>query len=328
MMRDPIAIQQRIPSAQDAADEDFTASLQHLFNHDAWGNMGHYLYTNGGAKLFEKILTSSYTPYIGESILIQDNLGDISSWAGDIDTVIIIGPGPARSIQSKEIPVLKTLSNLKRVHVVDLSPEFNRQSLAALSQELPSTVSIKPFEADYAQLTSDAFEPYERALVISTGSLTNFENCPKDQFPSKQIREHLLRFKGFAKSGGKILWGYDSILDPGEYNTPEVSNFLMYPLEKAKKLPGVNLDASKFKHETRAYEAASLLAHEWVATEGQYVDINGERFLVDKDSRLMMFGSVKPDPSKLEGLVTPLGLDTAFIKREPGGAVLHGFNCK
>ncbi|MDD3019409.1 MAG: L-histidine N(alpha)-methyltransferase [Alphaproteobacteria bacterium] len=300
-------------------------SLVDLFEHVHWGNMGPELYRNGGSKKFERILTSTYTPYSGETKLISDNLPMISSWAQDTETAIIVGPGPAMSVMAKEIPVLQSLPNLKKVIVIELSPEFNKESTAAIQTVLPN-VKMSSYLEDFRTVDLSA-ESYSSALVISTGGLTNFENISTDHFPHAQVTSHLQAIKRLAKSGGKFMWGYDSSTDADRYNRKEISEFLLYPLEKASKRSGVIIDPTGFEHITYANTAASVLSHDWVVTRDQDIQIGNQHYALSAGEKFVAFSSAKLTPDKTARSAAFQGINTNVYYSDGDGVVIHTFDC-
>lgn len=310
-------------------DKELLQRLRDLFSSTRSGIMGPDLYRNGGAAKFEKILKGSgeYTPFSGEVELLSQNKGFISEWANEIETAIIVGPGPGRSVAAKEIQILSVMPHLKRVITLELSPTFNKQSAAVLRSSLPN-VSVYPFEVDFRTADISQIENNKPALVISTGSFTNYEDCQTQSFPSRKVLAHLSRLTELAGATGKILWGYNSNLNADQYNTPIVDDFLMYPLEKASKMENVRLDPAGFRHETRASEAASTLTHYWVATMDQDVRIDGEPFAINQGELFPMFFSVAQSPERLARLLDgSCNVNSTFFKKGQSGAVIHGFEC-
>lgn len=296
-----------------------------LFCHVNWGNMGPALYSNGGAARFERILQDVYTPYSGEKALIQNNLPEISDWAKDISTVIIIGPGPARSIRAKERQILQSLPKLRQVVISELSREFNKQSSAEIKRLFPN-ISVTALQQDFRTINLDNVD-YDSALVISTGGFTNFERMTADHFPHSQVSEHLATIKRLARHGGKFLWGYDSSIDVSRYNCPEVSEFLLYPLEKASKMDGVTLDPRGFEHKTLANRAASVLSHDWIVTRDQNVFIGDRSYAFSVGEKFVAFSSAKPDPTKIIRAASLQGIVSHKIYRDDTGSVIHALNC-
>lgn len=310
-------------------DTELLQRLRDLFSSTRTGIMGPDLYRNGGADKFEKILKGSgeYTPFFGEVELLGQNKEYISEWAGGIETAIIVGPGPGRSVAAKEIQILSVMPKLKRIITLELSPTFNKQSAAALRTALPQ-VDVYPFEVDFRTADLSQIENSKPALVITTGSFTNYEDCQTQSFPSRKVLAHLARLTDLAGANGKILWGYNSNLNAAQYNTDIVDDFLMYPLEKASKMDNVRLDPKGFKHETRASEAASTLTHYWVATKDQDVRIHGEPFAINSGELFPMFFSVAQSPERLARLLDgSCQVQSSFYKKGSSGAVIHGFDC-
>lgn len=313
------------------ADQDLLSRLCALFSGAVSGNMGPDLYRNGGAQKFESIIASGvgkYTPFSGETELLKRNSDSISEWAEGLETAVIIGPGPARSVRQKEIPLLKKIAGLKRVIALELSPAFNAQSAKELRVQLPH-VEVHSFEVDFRTADLSQIANSKPALVISTGSFTNYENCQTHSFPQGKVLSHIGKFAEIAGAGGKMLWGYNSELDPDQYNRPIIDDFLMYPLVKASNMDGVMLDPDGFKHETLSYSAASILTHYWTAVRDQDVEINGIRFPVNAGERFPMFFSVAQSPERLVRLIDSpaVPVNSSFFKRSESGAVVHGFDC-
>lgn len=309
------------------ADISLLGRLTDLFHHKHWGNMGPELYKNGGARRFENILTSSYRTYFAEQAMIRGNLPAISAWAKETETAIIIGPGPSRSVISKELPVLEALPNLKRVVLIELSPEFNRQSSEALSERLDSSISVSSYTQDFRTVDLSGID-YESALVISTGAFTNFEDTPNGHFPHAQFENHLEAIKRLAKKGGQFLWGYDSSLDPRQYNNDNISNFLLYPLQKASNMEETVLDASGFRHMTYADQDSSSLSHAWVVTKDQDVTILDQSYAFSKGEKFVSFTSAKLSPNKTQRSAFLLGVTTNEIYSDTNGTVIHTFDCR
>lgn len=310
-------------------DRELLQRLSDIFSGTRTGIMGPDLYRNGGADKFEDILegNSVYTPFSGEVALLEQNQNYISDWAGDIGTAVIVGPGPARSVLSKEVKILSSMKSLRRVITLELSPNFNEQSASALRTALLN-VTVHPFQIDFRKADLSQIENSKPALVITTGSFTNYEDCQTNSFPSRKVLTHLGKLVELAGKDGKILWGYNSTLDAEQYNRAVVDDFLMYPLVKASKMAGVSLDPNGFKHETRASEAASTLTHYWVATHNQNVRIGGENFPINAGESFPMFFSVAQSPDRLSRLLDGSSqVRSSFYKQGRSGAVLHGLDC-
>lgn len=310
----------------ESANRALVRRLTDLFEGKASANMGPELYQNGGADLFEALIQSvGYNPYAGEIALIEQHKGEISKWAQDVETAIIVGPGPEVSVKHKELPILRGLRNLRRIHVIELSRVFNEQSSNLLRREIPN-VEVVSHVKDFMKMSNGVDLP-SPALVISTGSLTNYENCLTDRFPSHQLKQHLLAFRRLAGEGGKVLWGYDSHLSTGAYDSPLVSDFLLHPLKRAAQINGVTIDPSGFVHRSDCHQQASLVAHTWLAVRDQMVTINGEDHFVSQSDRFMVFCSVKPCSDKVVQIERAAKLKTYIYKIEDRGAVLHAFDC-
>lgn len=311
------------------AERALMRRLCDLFSHRSWGNLGPELYQNGGADLFTRILTggdNGYKSHSGEKGLIELHKEGIASWAEGMDTAILVGPGPEVSVRHKEIPILRGLPNLRRIVVVELSPVFNRASCSVLHDEFPKAQVI-PYHRDFMKLELEGSLSYGNALVISTGSLANYEKCPSHSFPSAQLTAHLEAFRKLAREGGKVLWGYHSRLDADHYRSDAVREFLLYPLVKASKIKGVEIDPSLFSYEPRICEQASAAFHDWVVVRQGNIKVGDKRFVVFQDERYGMFCSVKPDPEKVEPLGRNVRLPTWSTFREESGGVLHAFDC-
>ncbi len=303
-----------------------------LFNNQAHGNMGPALYTNGGGSRYSTILSTNeqYAPYQGEVALIQEHTYDVAKWAGDIDTVIIVGPGPAQAIETKELPILRHLLNLKTVKLIDLSADFNNQAKDALEQQYGESVNVETYTGDFQTVTING--NYPRALVITTGSLTNFENAPIDNFPTATAKSYMKRFQELAKSGGKIVWGYDSNNNKPaleqEYNTPEIADFILNPLYKLSAAADVTLDPAKFSYTAEFFPRGSHLAHYWTATENQNIKIDNDVLNVFKDDRFLCFSSIKLNPDRLNLLAQNQNKGIkSYTHYSKDGQVLHCFDC-
>lgn len=322
----PYTARGAISLADASALNGLAKDLSDLFNNVRHGHLGPVLYSNGGSALFTKaIQTTGYNPFKGEVGLIQANLDSIADWAKDIENVIIVGPGPAVSLQNKEIPILERLTALKRISLVEQSPDFIRADMEALNERFPQ-VDVKAFEANFLQhVPHPSSQP---ALVISTGSLTNFENAAFENFPGKQLTEALAAFKTLAGQDGKVLWGYNSKLHDEGYQSQAIADFLLYPLHKAAQLQGIFIDPENYKYESKVYPQASHLAHQWVAHAFERVEIGGRMHHINPGDRFTMFSSITPDPKKVARLSKEQNMITPFVFSEDGGAVLHGFDCR
>ena len=320
----------RTVSRRHKADDALLVRLCDLFSGNRTGNLGPDLYRNGGAEKFENILSGAqaYTPFSGEIKLLNDNAEKIGQWIGNIETAIIVGPGPGRSVQQKELTILSHMQNLQRVITIELSPVFNQQSADVLRANL-SGVAVHSFEMDFRDTDLSHIADSQPALVISTGSLTNYEDCQPHSFPQGQVTKHISKLAELAGSQGKILWGYNSSLNAEQYNRPQIDDFLMYPLVKASRMGDVRLDASGFRHETKANTSASTLTHYWIATCDQDVEINGTCFAINEGEHFPMFFSVAQSPERLERLIKSFPkISSFFYEKDGSGAVIHGFDCK
>lgn len=303
-----------------------------LFSGNIHGNMGPDLYTNGGSDKYSRIIATNedYVPYQGEVALIDEKKETIARWARDIDTVIIIGPGPAQTIANKELPILKNMAKLKTVKLIDLSAQFNAEAQNVLEKNLKS-VTVESYTGDFMTVTPN--ENYRNALVITTGSLTNFEDASTEQFPALIAGKYLSRFQELAKPGGKILWGYDSNSDKAalekEYDTAEIQEFILNPLNKLAATTGVAMNPGKFTYTPEFHPRSSHLAHYWTATDDQTIAIDGHTIDIFKDSRFICFSSIKLEPSRLDVVARNRGIKpyTSYKARD-NGQVLHCFDCK
>ena len=303
-----------------------------LFTNVSRGNMGPALYTNGGSNKYSDILSTNdqYMPFQGEVALIDKHKESIAKWAKDVDTVIIIGPGPTQAIASKEVPILRLLPNLKTVQLIDLSEQFNIEARDVITTVLPD-LKVEYYTGDFRNVTTN--QNYSRALVMTTGSLTNFEDAPVDNFPSATASGYLNRFQELAKSGGKILWGYDANADKDslieEYDTPEIAAFILNPLVKLQNTPGVQIDPSKFEYKPEFLPRGSHLAHNWEVTEDQTIKIDGQAIEVFQGDRFLCFSSIKLNPSRLTILARAKGLQQhKSYTHDQDKQVLHCFDCK
>ena len=302
-----------------------------LFTNRRVGNMGPDLYTNGGGDKYSQIISTNeqYIPYQGEVALIQEKKSDIARWAKDIDTVIIIGPGPAQTMETKELPILKLLPALKTVKLIDLSEQFNAQAAKVLEQSFEPPLYVETYTGDFNTVTLN--QNYSRALVITTGSLTNFEDAPLDSFPSSIAGSYLRRFQEMAKPGGKILWGYDSNSNAAaieaEYESSEISAFVLNPLNKLSSTSGVDIDPKKFIYTPEFFPRGSHLAHYWTATAPQNVEIDDETISIFEGDRFLCFSSIKLNPDKLNIIAQNKGLSShCAFTHSNSKQILHCFD--
>lgn len=299
--------------------------LSDLFNNVRHGHLGRALYSNGGSERFAKVTqTKSYVPFKGEAGIIQAHKEEIAHWAGNIENVIIVGPGPAMSLEAKESEILKLMSP-KTISILDISPEFLKAAQAKIKEIFPHVI-VKAYEVDFLHHKPDPST--QPALVISTGSLTNFENAPYENFPGRQLNESLSAFKNLAGPNGKVLWGYNSALNDEGYDSQEVANFILYPLEKAALRQGIFINPENFSYARKLYPQAAHLAHQWVANAYERVQIGDEMINISRGDRFTAYSSICPDPTKVSKLSKEQNMITGPIFREAGGAVLHAFNCK
>lgn len=303
-----------------------------LFSGNIHGNMGPDLYTNGGSDKYSRIIATNddYVPYQGEVALIDEKKETIARWARDLDTVIIIGPGPAQTIANKELPILRHMPKLKTVKLIDLSAQFNAEAVKVLEDNLKG-VTVESYTGDFMHVTLN--QHYKNALVMTTGSLTNFEAASTEQFPALIAGNYLSRFQELAKPGGKILWGYDSNSDKDalekEYDTGEIHAFILNPLNKLAATTGVAMDPGKFIYTPEFHPRSSHLAHYWTATDDQTIAIDGHTIDIFKDSRFICFSSIKLEPNRLDIVARNRGIKpyTAYKARD-NSQVLHCFDCK
>ena len=303
-----------------------------LFTNVAAGNMGPDLYTNGGSQRYSNIIRANdqYIPYTGEVALIQASKNDIAEWAKNIDTVIVIGPGPAQTMLTKEVPILQLLPKLKTVKLIDLSEQFNIEAARALESKLNRQPIVETYTGDFRTITVN--QNYQNALVITTGSLTNFEDASTDSFPSAIASSYLNRFEQLAKSGGKILWGYDSNSNKEsleqEYDTPEIAEFILNPLNKLAETNNVEIDPNGFSYTREFFPRSAHLAHYWAANRDQTIHIDDEVINVFNNDRFLCFSSIKLDPARLNVLAKEKGIEPYNDYRHAESKqVLHCFDC-
>lgn len=309
------------------------------------GIMGPFMYENGGAKLFTSITQDNgvhddgdYAEHFGtEARLIQAHAKQIAALAVDYDDIIIVGPGPAHSVKTKELPIiheiLKATSDKKTIHIVELSSVFKAAAEATVSAELAgyAHAEVTAHQADFRKILTPAGP--KGALVICTGSLMNLERPTIESFPSQEMKAHLSAFSRLAGAGGMVVLGYDSCNDSTKlldaYNTEEVSKFVTYPLKK------VGAD-EMFKYTPKWRNEASTLVHYWEAVKDGVVSLpyqtpEGEQAVAEidvfKGDRYVPFVSVKPDPIRLAQLATRVAMDTETILRQDTQA-LHVFRVR
>lgn len=315
-----------------------------LKSEDYRGIMGPFMYENGGAKLFTSITQDNGTPdgdyaeHFGtEAQLIQTHAAQIAALAKDYDDIIIVGPGPAHSVKTKEMPIIHEIMKLsttpKTVHIVELSSVFKAEAEQTVGGELAPYphAKVEAHQADFRRISG--LGGAKGALVICTGSLMNLERPTIEAFPSQEMRAHLQSFGRLAGAGGMVVLGYDSCNDKSKlqdaYNTEEVSRFVTYPLRKA----GVE---QMFKYSPKWRDEASTLVHYWEAVRDGVVKLpykaaDGSDAVAEidvfKGDRYVPFVSVKPDPLRLQQLASRVGMDTDSIFRRDTQA-LHVFRVK
>jgi len=308
----------------ETADPPLALCLGRLFHGKTWGNFGEELYKGNGPRIFQSILKPDYGPFDGEVSQIKKNMGEIVNWIGSLDTAILIGPGPSRSVREKELRILERVASLKRVIIIELSEEFNKQSTQEVSKHLPH-VDIVSFQSDFMK-ASLGHIPYNAALVISTGSMTNFERCPMTHFPHGKVGDHLDRMAELAKIGGKFLWAYDQSLEADFYNT-YASDFLLEPLRRAERTAGIQLSADTFRHLSVAETQGCGIFHKWENLCDQEIVIGETVYYLTKGDRFSCFTSGKFPPHKITRVAQHHSLKTALVfEDQRSGAVIHGFD--
>ena len=304
-----------------------------LKDESARGIMGPFMYENGGAKLFSTITSDNgvdadgdYAEHFGvEARLIQQHAKEIAELAKNYDDIIIVGPGPAHSVKTKELPIIKEIlkatTDQKTVHIVELSSVFKAAAEATVTDELKgfAHAKVEAHQADFRRISGLGGD--KGALVICTGSLMNLERPTIESFPSQEMKAHLTAFGRLAGAGGMVVLGYDTCNDAVKlqeaYNTEEVSQFVTYPLAKAGA-------ANMFKYAPKWREESSTLVHYWEAVKDgivrlNYQDEQGQPAVTEidvfKGDRYVPFVSVKPDPIRLAQLASRISMDTEAIKR-------------
>ncbi|MES2729039.1 MAG: L-histidine N(alpha)-methyltransferase [Pseudomonadota bacterium] len=327
-------IQEPVVHLAQTSDGLSEAVAELLSGHVPVGRIGDHLYANGGAKRFQ--LATQDTTYAhhfrSEEGLIQAHAQDLADLAKGYEDFIVIGPGPAHALENKEMQVIAALlrnpdASLKRIHAIELSKEFARNTAGVFADRLPHLDTGRILEDAIVHTANfREIKPFcANAFVMCTGSLLNLDAANLNAFPSEQMKSHLRDFARVAGQEGMVCLGYDASQDKERllqaYKTDEVAAFLLHPLER------VGLK-DYFSYEPEFNADAHMLIHHWKALSQLEVHYNGNVINIFPGSKFPALISAKPDPYPLSVLAGSAGMTSEQLYRSPSqDYCLHTFRC-
>jgi hypothetical protein len=315
-----------------------------LFTRRQWGHMGDVAYLNGGGKLFGDFTQQNNDYYVFRSEVshIAYNAKSIANDIADTEHLIVVGQGPALSLKSKEMQLIKLLPKIKKVTFVDISQGFNDQAVAVIDEYKRN--SGRQFDTgaltmEYNKAAAHVDNHSMPTTVISTGSLiSNVHNAPIHGFPEHPLKEMLQGFSDLAGPDGKVVLGYDSNDDEislrRAYNAqlaPFIKNIAKIIADHGEGIKGFNGGADHFDYEMSWDHKSLQVMHKLIVRKSQAFTIEyqgrvhpitlrtGEEFVV--------MSSIKPRTNIMSRIAedADVGLVTQNVYQDRHGMVEHVF---
>ena len=255
------------------------SSLKEAFV-EALERPGHHIspvwfYDQRGSTLFEDItrLPSYYLTRTEISIL-DDNAEAISRAIGSHRLVVELGSGSSR----KTLRLLKALDQPAGYVPVDISADYLRQAVAALSKKLPY-LPVEALVADFTTMFSlpPSLPPHRSRLGFFPGSTIGNLEAPAVQSLLKHC--HVILGDDAA-----FLIGIDLDKSPevliSAYDDPEgvTAEFNRNLLTRVNRELGLAVDLGAFSHEARYLIDPARIEMHLVAITDQTLEISGRTF--------------------------------------------------
>ncbi|MBU0800507.1 MAG: L-histidine N(alpha)-methyltransferase [Alphaproteobacteria bacterium] len=312
-----------------------------LFTRRQYGHAGEVAYLNGGGKLFGDFVkfNGDYYVYRGEVEHIDRNKHAIANDIRDTEHLIIVGQGPAHSLENKELQLIKLLPNLKAVTFIDISEDFNKQAVAvmdAYKRQSGRQFAVGTLTSDFHKAATQVDRGL-KATVISTGSLiSNVHNAPVHGFPDQIMIEMLQGFSDLAGPDGHVILGYDSNDDvislSKAYNqqlAPFIKNIAKIIADHCEGMSGFDGNPDNFAYEMEWVQKGLQISHKLVVQKPQSFSINYEGRKVsinlNPGDEFVCISSLKPTPNKMSRLAPYAGLETQNSYVDKNGMVEHVF---
>lgn len=313
-----------------------------LFTRRQYGHMGEVAYLNGGGKLFGDFVkfNTDYYVYRGEVEHIDRNKHSIANDVRDTEHLIVVGQGPAHSLENKEMQLIKLLPGLKKITFVDISEDFNNQAVAvmdAYKRQTGRNFAVGTLTADFHAAASQINRDGMKATVISTGSLlSNVHNAPVHGFPDQIMIEMLQGFSDLAGKDGHVILGYDSNDDvislQKAYNqqlAPFIKNIAKIIADHCEGLQGFKGDPDYFDYEMEWVQKGQQIAHKLIVRKAQSFSITHEgrkiAVTLNPGDEFVCMSSLKPTTNKMSRLAPYAGLETQNSYVDRNGMVEHVF---
>ncbi|PSM31524.1 hypothetical protein BVG81_005015 [Haliangium sp. UPWRP_2] len=247
------------PLPATSADENarFITDLCDLFARRRQGHVDYWTYGSPqgpddpvrGDEFWERFVLNHPAYYLpaAEAALIERFAADVARRCAEAVSLVDLGPGSLRAIETKTQPFLRHLPSIKRYVVVDASVHFRDEAARfAQAQGLALELSSEDFWSSLPIQSAPAL------LLMAGGTISNL--CPP--LPSTPVDEMLAQalrhFRRSLRGGGWLLFPFDSNQDErsliSAYDHPDFHAFNFSILHRAvRDLPTKGLDPRDFR---------------------------------------------------------------------------------
>lgn len=299
--------QRALPSTE---TRQFLEDTVAWFNRKNDGHMGKWqycdpLYTNDparGSVLWRQWVESESSFYMlkSQTNLIARYATDIVELVGPIDTIIDIGPGEQKAVQTNTVPFVKASANFINKYVsIDLCESYAYDA-ARIVSTLDDKIDTFPLHQDFL-LSKPNYPASANVLGLCFGGIVGNYAGPQeatDAIPML-IRELRLLRKNIP-SGGHLLVGLDANQDKQSlyesYDHPAHAAYEINVLYQIKRdlIP----DETGFKPEKWGYRMAWYprsyqFCHIAEALEEQYFMLEGKEYFIAKGEQFVVDNSFK-----------------------------------
>lgn len=258
-------------------------------------------YDERGSRLFDLIcMLDEYYLTRTELQIMQDNIGEITSFVGGARTTLIEF-GSGSSLKTRLL--FDNMNELPVYIPVDISEKHLKKTVQTLQREYPR-LKILPVAEDFTRDFEIPFEPlyadYKKILYYPGSSIGNFTHKEMIHFLKKAAR--------MLSHGGGLLIGIDlkkdaSLLERA-YNDREniTAQFNLNILERLNREFGADFEVSNFTHKAVYNEHLGRIEMYLISKVVQTVHISGHKIFFARGDKILTEYSHKYDIGEFQRL--------------------------
>lgn len=315
-------------------------ALIDLFTQRRSGHLLPYAYLDNGSEFYNRFIMGNnfYYPNNAERELFSSD--EETYFIGGqklrkTKEVIIIGPGPVSSVSAKELRLIQEMPNVRKIHLVDISMEFNTAATLLLKHKLKNTsLEITTHTHDYRTISTIGNLDQNTTLMCTGSFIGNIENAAKECFAEEELRDVLATFKNLCGHAGNILIGYDSTcaglkLDRA-YNHPLLKDFFINMMKncfkKSNNIAGINPDEIEdiFEYTPQWHRNARHYAFNLEANQSFELRYKENTIIPINQGAVFTIGSsIKPSTSIITEIASKIGMEHEISLTSNGGTTIQ-----